>query len=416
MEKNTYQLATWNDLYSMGYRLPKKADVTSKECITYGDLETINHQTNLQYKTNNSLVARSYPNSIPLVPYTEDSTIQGTLHSKQVRLDVPRNGFITGKKLPFYIFSLTSSKSSTINLNVPLKLNISIAGVSSDYGSSSKLQFIPFIYYGDTWENAVYIGEGSSIEVRCRNATDVLITLRASCNISLPSSAVEGQMYYVAIYYTGLDISDLSLDSTQNSKLRYINITFTESVGTDKLTFYSKEKCVPWHVIPGASGQTVNPVQTSGKQSGTGVTIELGIWESVTGSTKADEITVTYRYKTNGTWHNIVIYQDYDIGDGSTVSGSATKEVNFPLNIKPSGVLLDDIEADCVQFYCAEAGSKHPWYYRTSKYIEGGGYTTLDWQTIPGGNSKTGLIELGATEGYAAFIRNTKAVHFKIGS
>ena len=56
MGKNTNQIATWKDLYSIGYRLPSGKS-TSVECITGGDLYTLPNQTDYANKTINTSVA-----------------------------------------------------------------------------------------------------------------------------------------------------------------------------------------------------------------------------------------------------------------------------------------------------------------------------------------------------------------------
>lgn len=52
MGKNTNQIATFEDLQSIGYRIPSTITNT-KHCVTYGDLDIMNSATNLSETTKN---------------------------------------------------------------------------------------------------------------------------------------------------------------------------------------------------------------------------------------------------------------------------------------------------------------------------------------------------------------------------
>lgn len=413
MEKATTQLATWKDLHDLGYRLPKNVDVESMECITYEDLTTINAQTAYQYKTNNVSVTSVYNSGLSLSPYHDSPALAGTTKTATVRINPSTIQGINGGVIPFYTFSVAATANSTVTLNIPLTVSTTMVGESSDFGANPNINFELYLYYGDTWEDSFLIGQGTTMTLACQTQS-LSVTCYLSCSLQIPSNAVAGQKYYVGIKYygTGMKVGSGQLGLPgAGAKLRYIDITFTEKSGTDKIKTYSKDKCVPWYAVPGTKSNKISTIEKSGQQPGPGVFMELGIWEDVTGSTNADEITVTYYYKVNGTWKSVCIYSAYDIGDGSDVNTSATKVVNMPLNI--NGTSTSDIEDEYIQFFCGEAGARRPWYYRVYEYVDGGGTTTTGWQRVSG-TSKTCTIQLNRSKKYADFVRKTQAVHFYI--
>lgn len=413
MGKVNYQLATWKDLHDIGYRLPKNVNVESNECITYGDLETTAAQTDKQYTTNNIYVDSVYNSGLSLIPYYDPPVVAGTAKTATVRIRPNSVQAINGDVIPFYTFSVAATENSTVTLNIPLTVSTTLMGAASDLGSNPQIHFELYLYYGATWEDSYLIGRGTTMTLDCRTQS-LSVTCYLSCSLVASPDIPSGQNYYVGIRYygTGMAVNSgqLSLPGTID-KVVYIDITFTEKTGNYKIKTYSKDKCVPWNVVPGAKGQSVSTIKTSGQQPGTGVYMELGIYEDVSLSTNADEITVTYYYKVNGAWNSVCIYSDYDIGDGSKVDTSATKVVNMPLNINGTGT--STIEDEYIQFFCGDAGGKQTWYYRVYEYVDGGGTTTTGWQRVPG-TSKTCTIQLNRSKKYADFVRKTQAVHFYI--
>lgn len=124
MGKITNQIATFADLYSIGYRVPSGRE-TSKKCVTYGDLRTTTDM-------NNVVLYHSYYNdkSVFSIIFTSDFT--GTTLSKNTWITSSLGHFTTPScdsdtKISYFptlypSFTITAPQTNKLEGSMTLRL------------------------------------------------------------------------------------------------------------------------------------------------------------------------------------------------------------------------------------------------------------------------------------------------------
>lgn len=178
MGKNTNQIATFNDLQSIGYRIPS-AITDLNHCVTYGDFATLDDINNITFNYDSSLTNKLIKWSD--IPGTSGQTIGSTyIYTVPIKINAINNtshsisnnttfgtvnlgwnsrntnGWVSGNTL----ISGTLKFGTTLTLNVPINLIPSVSGQTLWLGIGFTLTLNG--YNGNIGNNLTYTLNGNS--------------------------------------------------------------------------------------------------------------------------------------------------------------------------------------------------------------------------------------------------------------
>lgn len=390
MGKNRNQIATFSNLYSIGYRMP--ASYSSSQCVTYDDLKSLNNSSTRTNKVYNAGISYSYLNgNSTTYSYITVNTNSGVADYGSTNQSIVHLENTSGQGPTRYItlYTFTSSAgvtSGTIYLpGMSLYITLKAAASSIPTGT---------IYY----RVAVKVGSatGGYICSPGWSSRTISATTEAYLSYTSPSSfsgmsgSAGGTTYYVVLeYYTNL-----------SSYYYYgVQISFTKGSlsSSSYVRYYLGTKCVPWNRIVGYNGQI--PPSSPTSTTGARLPVYCYIEEHVTGKTKANTISFYYYYQLSGstTW-NVLETGRISLGSGGKVDGSASGTCNVLLNPKPSS---GTVTKDYLAVKCYECGSNQSW----SRKIEYNGSVPSSWTSV--GKGATLTITFGSDSAYLGSYNDT---------
>lgn len=389
MGKGTNQIATWSDLYSIGYRVPTSYR-SSKECITYQNLEDLATSTDILSNTQNAQLPNSYYNGNSVGGFTI------TAYN-----DVPTSG-------DYKETIVQTSDSSIIYSNIIGVFNSNLNGVTSACLSPFNLTLYVYCI-----RNAGYMPEGSlyyRVAVRSGSTTGPIITcsewdrlqLRdehtgVGVGINIPKSSeitTLGTYYLVVEWFTTMTT----------------NYYYGAKIGFQRSAFsvypcYTSYMCVPWNRIKGYNGQTLSesdPVK---------VPVKCYIEEAVSGSIEAQTFEFRYEYQLSGssTWNSITTGTLKLQTSSGQLQGSAQGTCYVLINPKVSGTVV----ADRLAVFCGTLSSGKYWRWKQ----EYSNNPPASW-SIPSSDAKytSFRIYMGTptTKNYNSDLRNLTGFYYRI--
>lgn len=234
MGKNNHQIATFADLYSIGYRVPSGKE-TSKECVTYDDLKAMTD-------TPNAALYHSYYNDKSVFTITYTSDVEGTTLSGNTHVTSDSLGHFTtpscdlNTKISYFPtlyprFIITAPQSNRFEGTMTLTLliedssgNVQVLDSTINYitinsGTTDNNGGWTKNNNGYTWNSIVYFGNDCAhIQVK-------------------PNT-----LYYikVRVYFA---------PKVMLTQYGPHNISFLNGYNSSDIKYYSADKCVPWRYI-----------------------------------------------------------------------------------------------------------------------------------------------------------------------
>lgn len=391
MGKGTNQIATWSDLYSIGYRVPTSYRY-SKECITYQNLEDLGLSTNILEKTSNAALNTSYfnGNTTTGFTFTRSSDI------KTFEDELPSLGILANTAGVSSTNYTVLGTLGSLYVNEPVELRTPELRI---YLTMIPVRDVPTgtLYYRLTIRSGSSMGSVvSESSWRPYNVTDVeVMQLRYYFDDPILISVSSGRTYYLVVeWYT-----DLSYTS------RGIFVSFKINESFSKWDCYCPNKCVPWNRIKGYNGQTLSAIDT------VKVPVKCYIEEAVSGSIAAQTFEFRYEYQLSGssTWDSITTGTLKLQTSSGQIQGSAQGTCYVLINPKVSGTVV----ADRLAVFCGTLPSGKYWRWKT----EYSNSTPTSW-SIPSSDAKyiSFRVYMGTptTKNYNSDLRNLTGFYYRI--
>lgn len=382
MGKNANQIATFADLYSIGYRVPSGKE-NSKECITYADLRTMSDM-------NNVVLYHSYYNNENVFQVRYTSDFQGTTLSGNTWITSLLGWFNTpscdlNTKISYFpylypSFTITAPQPTTLKGNMTLRLFIE--------DQSGNIQIL------DSITHSIAINSGTT-------AQNGGWTQKSSNQFTWQSST-SFDYDYTQLQIKPNTTYDIKLQvyfapETMYTQYGPHNISFVSGHSSSDIKYYSANKCVPWQYVKGSSGQlTENGIIKNPAK----ILVDCKLTETITLS-NPDILYLgfIYHYIQNGSEkkYTITSWSDFEVADDTTF------EVHLPINLKTDSAITDDwLEI----VLTADTGAASH-YYKFSVIIDGETQTKTSSKT----NGRTTMTISGR---YNDVVRGLESINIKI--
>ena len=393
MGKGTDQIATWSDLYSIGYRVPTSYR-NSKECITYQNLEDLENSTdrtahninvalNTSYFNGNTTTGftftrssdiRTFEEELPSTPILANTagvsstnyTVLGTLGSLYINEPVE----LRTPDLRIYLsmIPLRDVPTGTLYYRLTIRAGSSMGLIVSE----SSWRSYPVNYVED-------------IQMRYYFDDPTLITVSS------------GRTYYLVLeWYTNLSYTS-----------RGVHVSFKINESFSKWDCYCPNKCVPWNRIKGYNKQSISDPET--------VKIPVLCYAEEHMSETCNSLTCTfyYQYKLSGA------SEFTKVSTGSTtlstssgvLSGSAQRTCSVLINPNISG----NITADCLYIEVGSISKAKHWKYK----LEYDGSVPTSWTDSVNATSTKIMIDWSGSAylgGYNNVIKQLTGIHLYISA
>ena len=371
MGKNTDQIATFADLYSIGYRVPSGKE-TSKECVTYDDVKFMDEFYNSTSKMQNVYIGATYYNGSQYLELdTSNSDVgdfSGTFATSTQYMSSGSKSFLVGN------ITAPGDLDSMI-VWLPIYIKIQMTQSSSNRYFNMRLRITNGSY--TTWTSDwldVFLSYGSSV---FESGSTYL-------NFGIDTSSMySGNVYQVYI------------DCEHNE---YMGARVAFELHNDyTITAYSSTKCVPWKYIKGSSGQlSGNSVVKTPAQ----IWVSCTLTETVSLSDPdISYLGFIYHYVQNGSEKTYTI----DSRSNFEVANKKNFTIHLPINLKTDSDITDDwLE---IALTANTGASKH--YYKFSVVINGETQTKTSSKT----NGRTTMTISGR---YNDVVRGLESINIKI--
>lgn len=402
MGKNASQIATFSNLYSIGYRMP--ASYSSSQCVTYDDLKTLNNSSTRTNKVYNALISYSLfkgnTTSYNYITVNTNSGVAeyGTTNQSIVHLE-NTSGQGPTRYITLYTFPSVVGVSGSGTIYLPsMSLYITLKAAASSIPTGT-IYYRVVVKVGSATGGYICTTGWSSRTISA--TTDAYLSYTTPSSFSGMTSTAGGTTYYVVLefytnlssyYYYGVQVSFKRSSLTSSSSIRY----------------YLGTKCVPWNRIVGCNGQV--PPSSPTSTTGARLPVYCYIEEHVSGKTKANTISFYYYYQLSGstTWNSLETGR-INLGSDGKVDGSASGTCYVLLNPKPSS---GTVTSDYIVVKCYECGSNQTWYSKE----EYNGVVPSSWNQASGKGVSLSITwasqaKLGR---YNETLRNLTGVHFYI--
>lgn len=394
MGKGTDQIATWSDLYSIGYRVPTSYR-SSKECITYQNLEDLGVSTYRPETTYNAALNKSYfnGNTTTGFTFTRDSGIT-TFEDELPSLAIIAN--TAGISDTYYTVLGTLGNLNT-NENVELcipDLRVYLTMISMRDTPTGTLHYRLAIKSQSSTVGMVV----AASSWRTFRIMDVEIEpLRYYFDDPTIISISPGRTYYLVVeWYT---------DMSYTSRGTFVSFKINESFS--RWDCYCPTKCVPWNRIKGYNKQSISDPEA--------VKIPILCYAEEHMSETCNSLTCTfyYQYKLSGA------SEFTKVSTGSTtlstssgvLSGSAQKTCSVLINPNISG----NIAADCLYIEVGSISKAKHWKYK----LEYDGSVPTSWTDSVNATSTRIMIDWSGSAylgSYNNVIKQLTGIHLYISA
>lgn len=373
MGKNYNQIATFADLYSIGYRVPSGKEV-STECVTYDDLKSMDNNYSSTGLMNNVFIDKSYYNgSQDLHLNTNESDLRefsGTFQTPTTRIT-------------------TSGVKLIGTFNIP-------SGAGAVYFPSAIIYIKLIPYTGYNYSNF-------NFEIKLRIQDQFNNTKWSSGNwINIDEGYKKGEpVSFVIPSLTVLESNNtysLCLDYQYSGNSGYsLGCYAAFERGSIYFQTYSGNKCVPWQYVKGSLGQlSENGVVENPAK----ILVDCTLTETISLSDPdISYLGFIYHYVQNGS------EKTYTITSRSNFEVAASKKftIHLPINLKADSNITDDwLE---IALTANTGVASH--YYKFSVIIDGVTQTKTSSKT----NGRTTMTISGR---YNDVVRGLESINIKI--
>lgn len=353
MGKNTNQIATFSNLYSIGYRMP--SSYSSSQCVTYDDLKSLNNSTKRMNRVYNAGLSYSYFNgNSTMYSYITVNANSGVAEYGSTNQSIVHVENTSGegpiRYITLYTFTSSAGVTSGTMYLPSMSLYLTLRANASSIPTGT-IHYQLAIKVGAA--NGGYICSTGWSYRTISAVTETYLSYTNYGSFSGMSGLPGGTTYYVVLeYYT-----------TLSSYYYYgVQVSFTRSYlsSSSYIRYYLGTKCVPWNRIVGYNGQV--PPSSPTSTTGARLPVYCYIAEDVTGKSKANTISFYYNYQLSGstTWNTLETGR-IDLGSDGKVDGSSSGTCYVLLNPRPSsGTVTNDYFA----VKCYECGGNQTWSYK----------------------------------------------------
>lgn len=400
MGKANFQIATWQDLASIGYRIPCGAASELSKGVTYKDLTYCSQgylpEHSTKYWSLSSDVRRSYQtlNASKVAPgtsvyinyqdvgnYSDASSTSFTFRTTQSESQRIKWGYFTIDDTPaemnveWYNMNLfiTNTTGSDANFTGNLEIVHNLTGQVVGSG------LISFSVNGSDIKKAISVNLPTTLTNLASGTYDIILALRLISKVEpiLPELGGTPSIGATPMLFTTLQFF--------GSPSPYI-------------LFPEEDRCIRWEDVKASSKQLVSSSSVS-------VPVYCGISETLSNSaTYANEITFKYCYYTADAPNTLKTLQTgyISLGSGGKVTTEAWDTCYLTINPQVVGTVISDY----LRITCGTCGGNQTWSWRYQ--ING---IWQEWRSFPG-TAVSATVTV--TNSYSESMQALTGVHFKI--
>lgn len=401
MGKADFQIATWQDLTSIGYRIPYGASSELSKGVTYEDLTycsqgylpgysanywSLSSDVQRSYQTSNASLAfpgtSVYINYQDVGNYSDASSTQFTFRTTTTQSE--------SQQIKWGSFTIYNAAPEVSVEWHNMNLFVTTNGSEADFTGNVE------IIHNST-EQVV----GSSFVFFSVSGSDIKKEINVVLPTTLPNLA--SGTYSIILTLNLIKKSEVvlsELDTNSSVVINPILFTSIQFFGSPSpyILFPEENKCIMWKDVKASSKQSVSNTTVS-------VPVYCGISETLSNSaTFANEITFEYCYSTEDDPNTLKTEQTgyISLGSGGKVNTEAWGTSYLAINPDVLGTVISDY----LRITCGTCGGNRTWSWRYQ--ING---IWQEWRSFP---NKAVSVTVTLSNSYLESMLYLTGVHFKI--